>query len=86
MIFADDHDLEHAPVADNCVSWCDEFYFRTNVPKTKDMAIDLKDYLQDHPGDRVIFGHEDIDLVRVTDNKLCFEMNTNAVCKKVPQC
>ncbi|CAB1328317.1 unnamed protein product [Coregonus sp. 'balchen'] len=80
----------HGPVVDYFRSWCNNCFLQPNVSKTKDMAIDFRRQPR-NPSPTVVMG-SDIELVTtykylgtVLDNKLKFEENTDAICKKGQQ-
>lgn len=83
-------DLGHGPVVEDFISWYDRFSLQLNVNKTKDM---VNDYRRSPPSlwMTTIKGLN-IEIVRthkylgvVIDNKLTFQPNALAVCKKVQQ-
>ncbi|KAG7499465.1 hypothetical protein JOB18_039315 [Solea senegalensis] len=85
-----DHEAGHGPVLDHFVRWCDDSYLQLNVSKTKDMKIDFR---KNPPVTAQTFVKGTaVDTVNhykylgtILDDKLSFESNSDAICRKVNQ-
>ncbi|XDV22955.1 hypothetical protein PO909_027697 [Leuciscus waleckii] len=83
-------ETSHGPVVEDFVSWCAKCNLSLNISKTKDMIIDFgKSAISVSP---TVINGRDIEFVdeyrylgTVIDNKLNFNANTDAICKKVQQ-
>ncbi len=85
-----EQDLGHGPVVEDFISCCDQFSLQLNVNKMKDMVINYRRF-SPSPWMTTIKGL-DIEIVDthtylgvVIYNKLTFQPNALAVCKKVQQ-
>ena len=82
---------QHGPVVDEFVNWCDRSFLLLNTSKTKDMVIDFRRKQPGSPPPTYIKGSsiEVVDhykyLGTVIDNKLKFDINTDAICRKGQQ-
>ncbi|KAG7455663.1 hypothetical protein JOB18_004171, partial [Solea senegalensis] len=82
-----DHEAGHGPVLDHFVRWCDDSYLQLNVSKTKDMKIDFR---KNPPVTAQTFVKGTaVDTVNhykylgtILDDKLSFESNSDAICRK----
>ncbi|KAK0146536.1 hypothetical protein N1851_014143 [Merluccius polli] len=85
------HGSQHGPVVDEFVSWCDRSFLQLNSSKTKDMVIDFRRKQSGSTPPTYIKGSsiEVVDhykyLGTVIDNKLKFDINTDAICRKGQQ-
>lgn len=78
----------HGPVVDDFIAWCKDFYLFINVSKTKDVIID---FCRSQPSvTHLVIQEKDVEIVShykylgiIINNTLCFEPNTDALCKKV---
>ncbi len=82
--------MGHGPVWDNFVKWYDESYLQLSISKTKDMRIDFRWNPPAMPpintkGSAVETVSQYKYLGTILDDKLTFEANTDAICKKVSQ-
>ena len=87
----DNSETEHGPVVDDFISGCNDFHLSINVTKTKDMLIDFRKTQPTNVAPTII-QDKVVEIVseykylgNIIDNKLSFESNTDAVCKKVQQ-
>lgn len=83
-------DPEHGPVVNDFMDWCKSSFLNINVEKTKEMCIDFRR----NPTviSPVVMDNQPVELVQqykylgtVIDNKMCFESQVDAVCKKAHQ-
>ncbi len=88
----ENYEIMHDSVVDDFITLCKDFHLPINVSKTKDMVIDFH---KSQPSTRTLTSIQDQDVEIVTqykylgtiiDDRLNFESNTDAVCKKVQQC
>lgn len=85
-----DQEVGHGPVLDYFVRWCDDSYLQLNVSKTKDMILDFRKnppvttptFLK---GTAVEVVSQYKYLGTILDNKLSFETNSDAICRKANQ-
>ena len=83
----EEDEVQHGPVVDDFVSWCDKSFLQLNIAKTKDMIISFR-RTPPSPTPTLIKGTE-IEVVDsykylgvVLDNKLCFEPQVDVLYKK----
>ncbi|MDG2555482.1 DUF1891 domain-containing protein, partial [Vibrio parahaemolyticus] len=83
-------EYDHGPVLEDFVNWCDQSFLHINVSKTNEMFIDFQ-RRSCLPAPCVIKG-ELVAAVQqykylgtILDDKLNFDVNTDAVCKKANQ-
>ena len=86
----DEDIIEHGPVVDDFILWCDESFLQLNVNKTKDMIISFR-RTPISPSPTIIKGTE-IEVVEsykylgvTLDNKLSFDSHISSTSKKVQQ-
>ncbi|KAK0136843.1 hypothetical protein N1851_026972 [Merluccius polli] len=80
-------EVDHGPVVEDCVEWCDNHFLKLNGNKTKDMVIDFRKTSHSIipttvKGSLVELVESHKYLGTVIDNKLNHDLNTSAVCKK----
>lgn len=83
-------DLEHGPVVKEFMDWCSSSFLHISVAKTKEMLVDFrKNPTVISP---VMIENEAVELVNnykylgtYVDDKLTFETQVDAVCKKAHQ-
>ena len=76
----------HGPVDHDFIAWCDNLCLSINVSKTRDMIFHFRKSQHNVP--QTVIHNKNVDTVAeykylgtIIDNKLCFEINTEAVCK-----
>lgn len=86
----DGSEHNHGPVLDEFVNWCDQSFLQINVAKTKEMFIDFR--RKPCPPAPCVIKGETVTVVQqykylgtVLDDRLKFDANTDALCKKVNQ-
>ena len=82
-----EEEVDHGPVVEDFVEWCDNHFLKLNVNKTKEMVIDFRK--TSHSIIPTTVKGSLVELVEsykylgtVIDNKLNHDLNTSAVCKK----
>ncbi len=80
----------HGPVVDDFVKWCDDACLQLNVSKTKNMIIEFR--TKPHSSQATLIRGEKVEIVvsykylgTTIDNRLCFDVNTEVLCKKGQQ-
>lgn len=80
---------DHGPVLDEFYKWWDQSFLQINVPKTKEMFIDFRRRLLPPGHALCVIKGEPVAAVQQhkyldtgLDNKLKYDANTDAICKK----
>ena len=82
------NERSHGPVVDDFLDWCNKSFLEMNISKTKDMIIHFRRN-RDSNHEATVLNGQIVEYVNtykylgtIIDNKLNFEENCEAVCKK----